>query len=77
MPGFVVQSVASPIIIADSGVMSLIPPGPIEIDHEIFSKIILLLPLVQEGLLLVTSESMCTISTGKRLSLSLPTKKLW
>ena len=64
MPGFVVQSVASPIIIADPGVMSLIPTDPIEIDHEIFSNVILLLPLVKEGLLLVTSESMCTISTG-------------
>ena len=62
MPGFVVQSVGSPI--ADPGVVSSIPHSPMEIDHEVFSKVILLLPLVQEGLLLVTSESMCTISTA-------------
>ena len=41
-------------------------PGPIlpcqEIDHEIISTVILtlLLPLLQGGLLSVTSESMCT-----------------
>ena len=32
----------------------------VEIDHEIFSTVILLLPLIQEGLVSVTSESMCT-----------------
>ena len=32
----------------------------VEIDHELFSKIIILLLLIQEGLLLVISESMCT-----------------
>ena len=32
----------------------------VEIDHEIMSKVILLLPLSQEKLLSVTSESMCT-----------------
>ena len=31
-----------------------------EIDLEIFSAAILLLPLIQEGLLSVTSKSMCT-----------------
>ena len=31
-----------------------------EIDHEIISTVGLLLPLIQEGLLSVTSESMCT-----------------
>ena len=31
-----------------------------EIYCEIFSTVILLLPLIQEGLLLVTSERMCT-----------------
>ena len=30
-----------------------------EIDHEIFSAVILLLTLIQEGLLSVTIESMC------------------
>ena len=47
--GPVVQSVVSPI--ADPGVMSLIPARShtfVEIDHEILSTIILLLPLIQE-----------------------------
>ena len=42
--------------------MSLIPAGPhtlVEIDHETFSTVILLLLLIQEGLLSVISESMC------------------
>ena len=34
-----------------------------EIDHEIFSTVILPFPLIQEGQLSVTGESMCT-STG-------------
>ena len=34
----------------------------VEIDHEIFSTVFLLLPLIQEGLLSVTSERMCTKS---------------
>ena len=58
-PVFIVQSVAS--LTADPGVMSLIPALShtfVEIDHEIFSMAILLLPLIQEGLS-VTSESMC------------------
>ena len=56
----VVQSVAS--LIADLGVVSLIPAWShtfVEIDHETFSMIILLLLLIQEGLVSVTSESMC------------------
>ena len=59
--GYVVQPVVSSI--ADQGVMSSIPTRPqpvVEFDHEIFSMVILLLLLIQEGLLLVTSESMCT-----------------
>ena len=32
----------------------------VEIDHEIFSLVILLLPLIKEGLLSVTSDSICT-----------------
>ena len=33
----------------------------VEIDHEIFSKVILFLPLIQEGQLSVSGERMCTI----------------
>ena len=33
----------------------------VEIDREIFSTVILSLPLLQEGQLLVSSERMCTI----------------
>ena len=46
-----------------SAVASLIPARYhtfVEIDHEIISTVILLLLLKQEGLLSVTSESMCT-----------------
>ena len=60
MLGAAGQSIVSPI--ADPGVMSLIPVWPhtlMEIDHEVLSTAILLL-LIQEGLLSVTSESMCT-----------------
>ena len=60
IPGPVAQSIAS--LIADPGVTSLIPAQShtcVEIDYEIFSTVILLLPLIQEGLLSVTSESMC------------------
>ena len=32
----------------------------VEIDHEIFSMVILSLPLIQEGKLSVTCERMCT-----------------
>ena len=32
-----------------------------EIDREIFSRVILSLPLIQEGLLSVSGERMCTI----------------
>ena len=59
--GPVVQLVASPI--ADPEVVSSIPAMPqtfMEIDREIFSMIILLHPLIQEGLLSVTNKSMCT-----------------
>ena len=33
----------------------------VEIDHEIFSTVVLSLPLIQEGQLSVSSERMCTI----------------
>ena len=49
-------------LIADPGVVGLIPAGPhilVGIDHNILSMVSLLL-LIQEGLLSVTSESMCT-----------------
>ena len=61
LPGPVVQSVVS--LIADPGVMSLIPAWSytfMEIDRGILSTVVLLLPLIQEGLLSVTSKSMCT-----------------
>ena len=64
-------------LIADPGVVCLIPARPhtfVEIDHEIFSTVILLLAPIQEGLLSVTSESM---HTEYWLSLSLPSKKVW
>ena len=35
--------------------------GPMEIDQEIFSTVILSLPLIQEGQLSVSGERMCTI----------------
>ena len=50
-------------LIADPGVVILISAQPhtfVETDREIFSTVILLLPLIQEGLLSVTSEIMCT-----------------
>ena len=55
-PGTVVQSVAS--LTADPGVASSIPARShtfMEIDHEIISMFILI-----EGLLSVTSKSICT-----------------
>ena len=60
-PGHVGQSVAS--ASADPGVGSSILAGSrtiVEIDHEIIFTVILLLPLLPERLLPVTSESMCT-----------------
>ena len=50
-PGRVAQSITY--LNADRGVASLIPARShsfVEIDHEIFSTVILLLPLIQEGL---------------------------
>ena len=62
LPGLVhvAQSVAS--LSADPGVASLILAQVhtfMKIDHEIISTVILFLPLIQEGLFSVTSESMC------------------
>ena len=60
------QSVASPI--ADPGVAISIPARShtfAQIDHEIISTVILLLPLNQEGLLSITSESMSKLAQEK------------
>ena len=49
-------------LIADPEVVSLIPAPShtfVETDHEIFSMVILL-PLIQEVLVSVSSESICT-----------------
>ena len=57
----VVQCVVS--LIADPRAVSSIAAEPctlVEIDCVIFSTLILLLLPIQDGLLLVTSESMCT-----------------
>ena len=62
----------------DPGVASLIPVRYhtfVEIDHEIISTVI---PLIKEGLLSVTSESMCTkywLTVFKWSSF--PRKKVW
>ena len=37
----------------------------VEIDHEIFSKVIFSLPLIQEGQLSVSGERMCTILVNR------------
>ena len=50
-------------LIADPGVVNSIPAQShifVDIDHEIFSTFILPLPLIQERLVSVTRESMCT-----------------
>ena len=39
----------------------------VEIDHEIFSTVILSLPLIQEGQLSVSGERMCTILVNRLL----------
>ena len=50
---------------SDQEVAGSNPEGPgkilMEIDHEIFSTVILSLPLIQEGQLSVPGERMCTI----------------
>ena len=37
----------------------------VEIDHEIFSMVILSLPLIQEGQLSVSGKRMCTILVNR------------
>ena len=49
----------------------------VEIGHEIISKAVLSLPLIQIGQLSVTGEMMCTIEVlVKHLGLSLPKKSV-
>ena len=54
------------------------PPGRlnsfVEIDHEIFSTVILSLPLIQEGQLSASSERMCTILFNRLEDLACPVK---
>ena len=50
-------------LIADPWVMNLMPAQPhtlVEIDHEIYSTFILFLPLIIEGLLSYSGQSMYT-----------------
>ena len=47
-----------------------------EIDHEIFSTVILSLPLIQEGQLSVSGERMCTVLVKLLRGLSLPNKRV-
>ena len=61
LPAPVAHLVAS--LIADPGVLSSIPVRPhtfMKIDREIFSEVILLLPLIQEGLMSVSSKTIGT-----------------
>ena len=44
----------------------------VEIDHEIFSTVILSLPLIQEGQLSVSGERMCTILVNHLEDLACP-----
>ena len=37
----------------------------VEIDHEIFSTVVLSLPLIQEGQLSVSGERLCTILVNR------------
>ena len=37
----------------------------VEIDHEVFSTVVLSLPLIQEGQLSVSGEKMCTILVNR------------
>ena len=48
----------------------------VEIDHEIFSMVILSLPLIQEGQLSVSGERTCTILVNRLRGLSLPSKRV-
>ena len=70
------QSTWSPT--ADPGVTSLILTLShtfMEIDCELVSTVILLLPLIQEGLLSVTRESMCKVLVNGLIKLA--QEKVW
>ena len=67
-----------PALVAQLGALSYWRPGGrgfnprrgrqrsfMEIDHEIFSTVILSLPLIQEGQLSVSGERMCTILVNR------------
>ena len=63
MPALVSQSAVRPT--GDQGVAGLIPAGSgniMEIDHEIFSSLILSLLLIQKSQLSISGERMCTIT---------------
>ena len=49
----------------DQEVPGSTPDSFVEIDHEIFSMVILSLPLIQEGQLSVSGERMCTILVNR------------
>ena len=49
----------------------------VEIRHELFSTIILSLPLIQEGQLSVSGERMCTILVNRLEDYSLPSKSVF
>ena len=46
----------------------------VEIDYEIFSTVILSLPLIQDGQLSVSGKRMCTILVNCLRELNLPSK---
>ena len=77
-PGFLAQSVASPT--ADPGIAGSILAWShtfVVIDHEIICTVILHLPLVQEGLLSLTSNSLCTnllVKEHERLQIDSPAR---
>ena len=62
----------------DQEVAGLTPPlrgrqhSFVEIDHEIFSSVILSLPQIQEGQLSVSGERMCTILVNRLEDLACP-----
>ena len=76
VPGPVTQSVVN--LIADPGAVSLIPARSLTffvIDHEIISMVILLLPLIQEGLLSVTVKVCAQILVNRLVKLA--QEKVW
>ena len=77
----VIQFNTFPACFGDKEVQALIPTRSgqhsfIEIDHEIFFKVILSLLLIQKGQLSVTDNRMCTGSGLPLRGLSLPGKSM-